>query len=159
MSSSSTSKASVYGSLPLPPGTSASWIPPSSLYCCHRSVSRISAAARNLRIDASPLDREPLLSSRSWANTDELSDSSPAPMVAAPATANPFFMNERRPTASFISFSGCFTRISFRELDCGSSSEFDHSAPDSQCHQATSSAYKQLSCVCRSFVICLHFVE
>src|SRR6476620_8393194 len=30
-------------------------MPPSSLYCCQRSVSRISAAARNLRIAASPL--------------------------------------------------------------------------------------------------------
>src|SRR6184192_2729259 len=30
-------------------------MPPSSLYCCQRSVSRISAAERNLRIAASPL--------------------------------------------------------------------------------------------------------
>ena len=81
----------------------------------HRYIAQpeISAAARNLSIAASPLDKEPLLS---WANTDELSANSPAPMVAAPATANPFFMKERRPAELFKSFSGCFTKSPFANL-------------------------------------------
>ena len=51
-------------------GTSLSWIPPSSLYCTQKSVSRISAAARNLRIAASPLVSEPLCSSGRASNRE-----------------------------------------------------------------------------------------
>src|SRR5882724_6934001 len=64
-------------------------MPPSSLYCCHKSVSMISAAARNRRMDASPDVRPPLaLAVGALAN-------SPAPMVPAP-TASDFPKKERR---------------------------------------------------------------
>src|SRR6266702_6868414 len=106
MSSSSTSSALVYVGLPLPPGTSLSWIPPSSLYCCQRSVSRISAAARNRRIAASPLVRLPLCSSGPFfAKADELLANSPTPTVAALAAVNPFFTNLRRLIEDFTPFS------------------------------------------------------
>src|SRR5579871_941652 len=68
--------------------------PPSSLYCCHKSVSRISAAAKNRKMAASPLCRLPLASS---AKADSLSGRSAETKDAAPATATPFLKNERRP--------------------------------------------------------------
>src|SRR5207248_2985891 len=71
------------------PRTSRSWIPPSSLYCCHKSASMISAAARNRRMSASPTVRSTLaLAVGALAN-------SPAPMVPAP-TASEVPKKERR---------------------------------------------------------------
>src|SRR5260221_11896407 len=43
------------------------WVPPSSQYCSQRSLSRISAAARNRRMDASPFDSFPPPSSSAFA--------------------------------------------------------------------------------------------
>src|SRR6266511_6326106 len=74
-------------------------MPASSLYCCHRSVSMISAAAKNRRIAASPRVRPPL------ARAGGASVSSrPAPRVAAP-TAAPFAKKERR----LVRYSDCST--------------------------------------------------
>src|SRR6476660_8067800 len=108
MSLSSTSSARTYAGLPLPPGTSASWIPPSSLYCCHKSASMSSAAASNRRIAASPAVRPPL------ARAVGALANSPAPMVPAP-TASDLPKKERRLmelfeglTISFISYSPLF---------------------------------------------------
>src|ERR1700694_58210 len=114
MSPSSWLRASWYGPLPLPPGTSLSWIPPSSLYCCHRSVSRISAAAKNLRIAASPFVSLPLLSS-SWSKPGTLPASSPEALtVAAPAAAIPFLKNARRFAGPLIAFSDfCIASLLF----------------------------------------------
>src|SRR5229473_1661215 len=67
-------------------------IPPSSLYCCQRSVSRISAAARNLRMAASPGVRPLLFAS---AKADTSFSNRPPPTVPAP-TASPVSRNERR---------------------------------------------------------------
>src|SRR6266481_4306973 len=64
-------------------------MPASSLYCCHKSVSMISAAARNRRIASSPAVRPPLaLAVGALAN-------SPAPIVPAP-TASDLPKKERR---------------------------------------------------------------
>src|SRR4029079_11527811 len=98
MSSSSTATASAYAGLPLPPGTSLSWMPASSLYCCQRSVSISSAAARNRRIAASPFVRPPFGPpfGRGLASaSDGSSNRPPAPRLAAP-TAAPFSRKERR---------------------------------------------------------------
>src|SRR6516162_10991807 len=89
MSPSICTRRSVYGLLPLPPGTSLSWIPPSSLYCCHRSVSRISSAARKRRMLASPKLSVPLPAD---ADDGRMSDSMP---IAAGA-AKPERSRERR---------------------------------------------------------------
>src|ERR1700676_107287 len=96
--------------LPLPPGTSSSWIPPSSLYCTQKSVSRISAAAANRSSAASPRLSLPPLSSggRSFPRAGELDASRPALMVAAPAAASPPFMNERRLISLLGLFRTCF---------------------------------------------------
>src|SRR6266851_4235107 len=90
--------------LPLPPGTSLSWMPPSSLYCTQKSVSKISAAAAKRSKAASPLDRLPLPSCRPllWAKTDEVSARRAIPAPAAPA-ANPFLRNERLPDGALES--------------------------------------------------------
>ena len=90
MSSSRTASASAYAGFPLPPGTSRSWMPASSLYCCQRSDSRISAAARNRRIAASPLGE-----SAARHPPQQLSASNPAPTAPAP-TAAPLSKNDRR---------------------------------------------------------------
>src|SRR3954470_14549132 len=98
MSSSSTSTASVYASFPLPPGTSPSWMPASSLYCCQRSDSMISAAARNRRIAASPLVRRPPLA-LVWpffAKTSGGSTSKRPTAVAPTPSAAPLYISERR---------------------------------------------------------------
>src|SRR6202040_3381938 len=92
MSPSRTFKAAMYGALPLPPGTSLSWIPPSSLYCCHRSVSRISAAARKRRMATSPAVGMPLRGEASAAVVSK----EPADRDA-PATPRPL-RKERRLT-------------------------------------------------------------
>src|SRR5437870_12143846 len=64
-------------------------MPASSLYCCHKSVSMISAAARNRRIASSFRVRPPLaVAVGALAN-------SPAPMVPAP-TASDVPKKERR---------------------------------------------------------------
>src|SRR5215469_3598459 len=68
----------------------------SSQYCSHRSASRISAAVRNRRMDASPRDSSPPESSAPCANADKLPDKSPVPIVAAPAATIPFCRNLRR---------------------------------------------------------------
>src|SRR3954451_7143764 len=82
MSLSITASARVYARFPLPPATSASWTPPSSLYCFQRSASSSSAAARNLRIATSPAG------SASPASAAGVSIRSlPAPRVRAPAAA------------------------------------------------------------------------
>src|SRR6266487_5627194 len=65
-------------------------MPPSSLYCCQRSVSSVSSAARNRRIAPSPGVRPPL--ARAFGGS---ANSRPAPTVAAPATA-PLSKKERR---------------------------------------------------------------
>src|SRR5258707_4731128 len=62
----------------------------------------ISAAARNLRIAASPLLSLPL-----FALADELFASIPAASVAVPA-ANPFLIKERRFADPFKSLVRCF---------------------------------------------------
>src|SRR5947209_1902938 len=64
-------------------------MPPSSLYCCHRSLSRISTAARNRRMAASPRVR-PLPSSVE-AGTPLASAKAGTPLAssAAPATVRP----------------------------------------------------------------------
>src|SRR5712692_158495 len=68
-------------------------MPPSSLYCCHASVSRISAAARNRRMAASPGVRPPLRSAARAA--DPSASSRPAAIVPAPS-ASPPSTKERR---------------------------------------------------------------
>src|SRR5882757_5665466 len=64
-------------------------MPPSSLYCCHKSASMSSAAARNRRISASPRVRPPL------ARAVGALANSPAPIVPAP-TASDLPKKERR---------------------------------------------------------------
>src|SRR5260370_20682894 len=111
MSPSRTFKAAMYGALPLPPGRSQSWIPPSSLYCCHRSVSRVSAAARNLRIAASRGVRRPDFSSGALLRAKSPSPSRAAPQVAAPAANVPFLKNERRFALLLNTLPGSFMSI------------------------------------------------
>src|SRR3954471_12100316 len=87
---SSTERALVNCLFPLPPGRSRSWIPPSSLYCSHRSASRSSAAARNWRMATSPLvRRQSAEAGDGWASRPL------APMAPTP-TAAPLSRNERR---------------------------------------------------------------
>src|SRR5215472_986141 len=94
------------------PGTSLSWTPPSSLYWTHRSLSRISAAARNLRIAASPAVS--LLSSACFlAKRDEPVPNRPPLTVAAPA-AKPLLIKERR----FASFSKLCSMFFILPLFC-----------------------------------------
>src|ERR1043166_79191 len=77
MSESSTATAAVYSGLPVPPGTSGSCTPPSSLYWIQKSASSNSNAAGNRSNAASPSVRPPLASAvRMLAN-------SPAPIVPA----------------------------------------------------------------------------
>src|SRR5258708_608306 len=88
-------------------------MPPSSLYCTQKSVSRISAAAAKRSSAASPRASLPLCSSGEcsvlWAS--ELGASRPALMVAAPAAAKPPFMNERRLIPLLRLFRTCFMGI------------------------------------------------
>src|SRR5690242_19401354 len=82
--------------LPLPPGTSLVFgMPPSSLYCTQKSVSRISAAAANLIRAASPFVSLPLFSSGPCFAQIGVS-LNPTPRAAVPAANAPFFKNERR---------------------------------------------------------------
>src|SRR5580765_8111060 len=87
MSSSMFSRALLYDSLP--PSS-----PPSSAYCIQRSVSRISAAARNRSIAMSPWLR-PLL-----APAAAPAKSEPGTTAVAP-TSPALIRNDRRPTTRF----------------------------------------------------------
>src|SRR6476646_2924369 len=69
-------------------------MPASSLYCCHMSVSRISAAARKRRIAASPFVRPPLAPATAVS-------ANPAPTAPAPIAA-PFSKNDRRLVDSVV---------------------------------------------------------
>src|SRR4051812_33424403 len=73
-------------------------MPASSLYCCQRSDSMISAAARNRRIAASPLVRRPLwtLVWLFFAKTSGGSTSSRPTAVAPTPSAAPLNITERR---------------------------------------------------------------
>src|SRR5207245_1770178 len=90
MSSSSTARSAVYIGLPLPPGTSGSWMPPSSLYWIQKSASSISSAAGNRSSAASPVVKPPRL-----ASAIRLPPNTPTPTVPAP-TASELRRNERR---------------------------------------------------------------
>src|SRR5215469_1995498 len=67
-------------------------MPPSSLYCCQKSVSRVSSADRNRRMAASPGVRPPLAPARVGTSLT----SRAAPMAPAPPTASPLRKKERR---------------------------------------------------------------
>src|SRR5258708_902886 len=71
------------------------WVPPSSQYCSQKSLSMISAAAKNLKIDASPFDNFPPESSLiafAWLTNNAVAGTNDAP-------AKPIFLRkERRPT-------------------------------------------------------------
>src|SRR5215469_12233564 len=92
ISESSSCSAFVYLSFPLPPGTSLSWTPPSSLYCCQKSVSRVSSAERKRRMAASPGVRPPLAPARVGTPLTKRA----VPMAPAPPTASPLRKKERR---------------------------------------------------------------
>src|SRR5580658_3982596 len=79
--------------------------PPSSAYCCHRSASINSAAARNERIAMSPR-----VGVRICAEAVLLA-TNPAPTVAVPASRL-FLRNERR----FAGSDNCFTPICFKSV-------------------------------------------
>src|SRR5271163_3387467 len=83
----------------LPPFT-----PPSSSYCCQRSASISSAAARNRRIAASPLVSPPLPSASAVA----VLPSGPRRVAPTPAAA-PVARNDRRLTPPVDSSSGART--------------------------------------------------
>src|SRR5579883_2253949 len=93
--------------LPLPPGTSLSWMPPSSLYCCHKSLSMISAAARNRRIATSPLVRPLLLVPLALAKAGTAVVNSPELMVVAAPTATLVRRKERRLVVRFARCASC----------------------------------------------------
>src|SRR6266404_9140936 len=82
-------------------------MPPSSLYCCHKSVSMISAAARNRRMSASPFVRLPFpltgFAARVLANN-------PALIIPAPATSD-LPKKERRPIEPSVDLSISDLRI------------------------------------------------
>src|SRR5439155_27041657 len=82
-------KGRVYSGLPVPPGTSESWTPPSSLYWIQKSASSNSSAAGNRSSAASPAVRPPR------ASAVRMLVNSPAPIVPAP-TASDLPRNERR---------------------------------------------------------------
>src|SRR5947209_12068016 len=90
MSPSITASARLYARLPVPPGTSASGTPPSSLYWCQRSSSSSSAAARNWRIATSPSVRPAV------AKAAGGSAKSRVPAIAPAPTAAPLSTKERR---------------------------------------------------------------
>src|SRR5262249_13417267 len=85
----------------------------SSQYCSHRSLSRISAARRNRRMDGSPRDSFPPESSSPCANADKLPGKSPVPIVTAPATTIPFCRNRRRLAEFLRILSDFFMTFSF----------------------------------------------
>src|SRR5712671_6984858 len=73
----------------------------SSQYCSHRSLSRISAAARNRRIDASPFDNFPPPSSSAFAL---VANSAVAGTNNAPVAPRPL-RKERLPTTDRLACS------------------------------------------------------
>src|SRR6266566_303638 len=73
--------------------TSLSWVPGSSWYCSHRSVSIISAAASQRRMAASPRVRWPLLD---CARADGTFSKIAAPAVTAAPATTLFLRNARR---------------------------------------------------------------
>src|SRR3954453_2114549 len=73
-------------------------MPASSLYCCQRSASMISAAARNRRIAVSPRVSLPLASAAGGS-----ANSRPTAVVPTPSVA-PFTTNERRLITSWESW-------------------------------------------------------
>src|SRR5215469_5493992 len=107
MSPSRISRAAVYGAFPpvgvglvpvagfgeAKPLVTAAAVEMSSQYCSQRSLSRISAAATNLRIAASPSLKLPFW--RSFPRAEIPLTRKPLPRVAAPDTT-PRFKNERR---------------------------------------------------------------
>ncbi len=119
MSPSSCARALVYCGFPLPPGTSLSGIPPSSLYCCHKSVSRISAAARKRRMSMSPCV--------GWSSASALDGIAATMRPTAPGPTSPLRRNERREVGNF-SGSIFLTIVSYRYakwVRIGSVSLFD----------------------------------
>src|SRR5216684_2489812 len=78
--------------------TSLSWMPASSWYCSHRSLSIISAAASQRKIATSPRVRWPLLD---CARADGTLPEIAAPAVTAAPATTLFFRNERRLRAFF----------------------------------------------------------
>src|SRR5215469_10511095 len=97
----------------------------SSQYCSHRSASRISAVARNLRMDASPCDNVP-----PCANADKLPGKSPVPIVAAPAASIPFCRNRRRVAEFLRILSGFFMTFSFSQIEFAFCSLLRHCAAE-----------------------------
>src|SRR6266702_3432959 len=85
-------------------------MPPSSLYCCQKSVSRVSSADKNRRMAASPGVRPPLSAS---AKAGIPLANSPAPRVPAPATATPLRKKDRRLVERFDGCVVCSIIFSF----------------------------------------------
>jgi hypothetical protein len=81
----------VYVLLPVPAGSSLSWMPPSSLYCCHRSASSSSAAASRSRQSGAVIDEH-----RSRKEGCSMHNSSNSPVVSRPRRATTI---ARSPTA------------------------------------------------------------
>src|SRR5277367_6934951 len=79
-------------------------IPPNSAYCCQRSDSISSAAARNRRMAISPGLSLP----RSCARAGVPFANKPAPTAAAPPARRPLFIKERRSTGSLVLLTGFF---------------------------------------------------
>src|SRR5581483_7439693 len=74
-----------------------------SVYCCHRSVSRISAAARNLRMETSPSERLPLSARARVAHVMI----APAGSTAAPKPSR--FIKDRRPSVLLLGLAACWS--------------------------------------------------
>src|SRR6516225_235002 len=102
MSVSSIARAAVYSGLPVPPGTSGSGIPPSSLYWIQKSASSSSSAAGNRSSAASPVVKPPRP-----AFVLGVLPSKPRPIVPAPAASDPRRnarrLKERRRELAFVS--------------------------------------------------------
>src|SRR5215472_7185067 len=132
ISVSRTARAAVYAGLPLPPGTSlVLGTPPNSLYCTQKSVSRISAAAANLSIAASPRVRRPLFSSGRGPSCIRAAVSraiSVRPRVPALAVTIPFFRNVRR-LEPLVSTLSVFMAFSSRDSNQTCRFEFWHRSP------------------------------
>src|SRR5215469_17039210 len=82
-------------------------MPPNSLYCNQKSLSRISAAAANLSKAASPVERVPLAKAVSVSRLGAM---------AIPAAIRLFFANERRLRGTFKPSRRSFIGISFLKL-------------------------------------------
>src|SRR6516225_3304096 len=82
-------------------------MPPSSLYCTQKSLSRISAAAANLSKAASPVERVPLAKAVSVSRLGAM---------AILAAIRLFFANERRLRGTFKPSRRSFIGISFLKI-------------------------------------------